>query len=175
VTSPVDPELTGEMWAEELAQIIARCRFGPGVDMGGRHNPRPSEVLAAQDFVARYSAVVRPPAHTDLVTPGDRAVEAEIKINNALVPFQIDRAAFIQIKTKLIGWHLSVVAEAVAAERAKAEALRTALLDAEHRIRLLADRTDDYGPEGMRTRLIREYQVIALAAAGSETTKEDGE
>jgi hypothetical protein len=42
--------------------------------------------------------------------------------------------------------------------------LRMGILDAEHRLRLLADRTDDYGPEGMRTRLVAEYQKLAHLA-----------
>lgn len=51
-------------------------------------------------------------------------------------------------------------AEAAEEKVAKAAA---ALLDAEHRLRMLAERTDDYGPEGMRTRLTREFQTIAHA------------
>ena len=57
---------------------------------------------------------------------------------------------------------LAVVAHA-ALQRA-----RTALADTEHRLRLLADMTYDYGPEGMRTRLIREYQIIAAAMSGED-------
>lgn len=34
-----------------IAIQIARNRHGPGVDMGGSHNPRPSEWALARDIV----------------------------------------------------------------------------------------------------------------------------
>lgn len=37
--------------AAALAALIARNRFGSGVDMGGAHNPRPSETRMAQQFI----------------------------------------------------------------------------------------------------------------------------
>jgi hypothetical protein len=59
-------------------------------------------------------------------------------------------------------------------ERAQAaefdrDQMQAALLDAEHRLRLLADRTDDYRPEGMRLRLLREVNLIAEAALHAST------
>lgn len=44
------------------------------------------------------------------------------------------------------------------------ERLAGGLLDAEYRLRLLADQTYDYGPEGMRTRLLGEARTVAAAA-----------
>lgn len=43
---PQEEELTG--W---LADVIAKARHGPGVDMGGKHMPRPTERQAARMFV----------------------------------------------------------------------------------------------------------------------------
>ena len=34
-----------------LAVDIARARYGPGIDMGGAHNPKPSEVQIAHRFI----------------------------------------------------------------------------------------------------------------------------
>jgi hypothetical protein len=36
---------------DALARLLAKRRFGEGVDMGGRHNPTPGEVIAARYFV----------------------------------------------------------------------------------------------------------------------------
>ena len=40
-----------ERWAEHLALVIAYARFGPGVEVFGRHNPKPSERAAARAFM----------------------------------------------------------------------------------------------------------------------------
>lgn len=45
-----------ERWADELSLVIAKARFGPSVDMGGRHNPKPSEVTAARRFMEGVAA-----------------------------------------------------------------------------------------------------------------------
>lgn len=37
--------------AHALALLLARARFGPGVDMGGRDNPMPSEEIAGKRFM----------------------------------------------------------------------------------------------------------------------------
>lgn len=42
---------TRERAIDALAGFLARKRFGPGVDMGGRHNPTPGEYLDARRFV----------------------------------------------------------------------------------------------------------------------------
>ena len=59
---PASPEPTPGLreadWSDELALIIAKARFGPGVDMGGKHNPRPSEYAAARQFVADFRAAL---------------------------------------------------------------------------------------------------------------------
>lgn len=44
--------------AAELAAILARCRAGDSVFMGGEHNPRPSEVRVAKQFVAALRAQI---------------------------------------------------------------------------------------------------------------------
>lgn len=44
------------------------------------------------------------------------------------------------------------------------ERLAGGLLAAEHRLRLLADQTYDYGPEGMRTRLLHNARIVASEA-----------
>lgn len=49
-----------ETWIEHLAQVIARNRFGSGVDMGGAHNPRPSEVRLAKEFIRDFLAWLEP-------------------------------------------------------------------------------------------------------------------
>jgi len=51
---------TPAQWAYELALVISKARFGPGVDMGGKHNPNPSEQIAARRFVdAMYVALAK--------------------------------------------------------------------------------------------------------------------
>lgn len=51
---------TPAQWAYELALVIAKARFGPGVDMGGKHNPKPSEQIAARRFVDSMYAALAP-------------------------------------------------------------------------------------------------------------------
>jgi hypothetical protein len=43
--------MTRDEAAEELANVIAKCRTGSSVYMDGSHNPRPSERLAAERFI----------------------------------------------------------------------------------------------------------------------------
>jgi hypothetical protein len=50
--------------------------------------------------------------------------------------------------------------------------LRMGILDAEHRLRILADRTD-YDPEEMRSRLVGEYQKLAHLAWTPATKEAD--
>jgi hypothetical protein len=53
-------------WPYELARIIARFRHGPGVDMGGRHNPVPSEINAAREFCESFEAHILDREHATL-------------------------------------------------------------------------------------------------------------
>ena len=41
-------------WVQRLALVIAKARHGPGLDMGGAHNPRPSEMDSARRFLEMY-------------------------------------------------------------------------------------------------------------------------
>ncbi len=42
---------------DSFARQLARARFGPGVDMGGKHNPLPSERIIATRMVEEAALV----------------------------------------------------------------------------------------------------------------------
>gem|GEM_PF-3414603 len=57
------PALSAETlaeWTEALSLVIAKARYGPGVDMGGKHNPLPSEVREARFFLEAVLARAAP-------------------------------------------------------------------------------------------------------------------
>ncbi len=74
---------TGLDWKEpqaaELALIIAKARYGPGIDMGGRHNPKPSEVKAARQFMEAIDFILqerlRSHQMASPICPGSACVE----------------------------------------------------------------------------------------------------
>lgn len=43
--------MTDEDVTMMLAMMLARARFGPGRDMGGRHDPLPTEIIEARRFM----------------------------------------------------------------------------------------------------------------------------
>lgn len=47
-----------EALVESFAHRLARARFGPGVDMGGKHNPVPSEYRIAREMVEEAVTVL---------------------------------------------------------------------------------------------------------------------
>lgn len=51
-TDPIDAAI------EEMAHIIAKCRFGPGVDMAGSHWPKVSEIHAAARFIEGWAPIL---------------------------------------------------------------------------------------------------------------------
>ena len=59
---------------DEVARLMARARYGPGVDMGGKHNPLPSERHEAALFVQHFIA--------PLVAERDAAHDARIEAQN---------------------------------------------------------------------------------------------
>lgn len=44
--------------ADDIARAMARARFGPGVTMDGRHNPRPTEIREAQVIVESFTTAL---------------------------------------------------------------------------------------------------------------------
>ena len=47
-----------DLLAPEFALALAKARFGPGVDMGGRHNPLPTEIREGQRMVEMIKYVL---------------------------------------------------------------------------------------------------------------------
>jgi hypothetical protein len=44
---------------EALAHYLSRARFGPGLDMGGKHNPQPSEYIKAREMFSLVENFVK--------------------------------------------------------------------------------------------------------------------